>query len=151
LAPNLDEEHEPSPRRYSRWKLTESLQAHLKEAKVANLKAGRKLPAWVFATLEGTHLDGDNVRHRVFYRLLTSAKLREIWFHDLRHTFASLLIQNGEPLTYVEGADGAQFDPSDCRCVRTSGAERIEPPWRSWTRYQRATRTQPTLRMPMRM
>jgi integrase-like protein len=33
---------------------------------------------------------------------LESAKLREIRFHDLRHTFASLLIQNGAPLTYVK-------------------------------------------------
>lgn len=83
-------------------KLTEALQEHLKDVKVASLKAGRKLPPWVFTTPEGSHLDGDNVRHRVFYRLLTSAKLREIQFHDLRHTFASLLIQNGEPLTYVK-------------------------------------------------
>jgi integrase len=30
------------------------------------------------------------------------AKLRRIKFHDLRHTFASLLIQNGESLAYVE-------------------------------------------------
>ena len=67
-----------------------------------NLKAGRKLPSWVFTTPEGTALDGDNLRHRVFYRLLEAAKLRQIRFHDLRHTYASLLIQNGEPLTYVK-------------------------------------------------
>ncbi len=66
------------------------------------MKAGRKVPAWVFTTPEGTALDGDNVRHRVFYRLLENASLRRIRIHDIRHTFASLLIQNGEPLTYVK-------------------------------------------------
>ena len=42
--------------------------------------------------------------HRVehFYKCLEKAGLRRIRFHDLRHTFASLLIQNGEPLTYVK-------------------------------------------------
>jgi integrase len=30
------------------------------------------------------------------------AKLRRVEFHDLRHTFASLLIQNGESLAYAK-------------------------------------------------
>jgi hypothetical protein len=42
-----------------------------------------------------------NVRH-VFHRILETAKLRRIRFHDLRHTFASLLIQQGESLAYVK-------------------------------------------------
>ena len=83
-------------------KRMEALRDHLRDAKAASLKAGRKLPSRVFATPVGTALDGDNVRHRVFYRLLQGASLREIRFHDLRHPFASLLIQNGEPLTYVK-------------------------------------------------
>ena len=32
----------------------------------------------------------------------TKAGLREICFHDLRHTFGSLLIQDGASLTYVK-------------------------------------------------
>ncbi len=104
-------------------KLTESLRAHQRRAKAASLKAGRKLPPWVFTTREGTALDGDNVRNRVFYRLLDGAKLREIRFHDLRHTFASLLIQNGEPLTYVKEQMGHSSIQVTVR-VRTPGAER---------------------------
>jgi len=56
----------------------------------------------VFTTPEGTPLDPDNMRKRVFYRVLDMAGLRRIRFHDLRHTFATLLLQQGESLVYVK-------------------------------------------------
>jgi len=43
-----------------------------------------------------------NVKSRHFFKCLEKAGLRRIRFHDLRHTFASLLIQNGESLAYVK-------------------------------------------------
>jgi integrase len=56
----------------------------------------------VFCRESGRPLDADNLRHRVFYKLLEKAALRRVRFHDLRHTFASLLLQNGESPAYVK-------------------------------------------------
>ena len=43
------------------------------ERKRAALKAGKPIAEWVFLTPEGTVVDGDNLRNRVFYRLLEKA------------------------------------------------------------------------------
>ena len=65
------------------------------------LKKGKPVPEWVFPSLEGTALEERNVRH-VFTRMLEKAELRKIRVHDLRHTFASLLLQQGESVVYVK-------------------------------------------------
>ena len=59
------------------------------------------VPQWVFANEKGEPLDKNNWRKRIFYRALEKATLRQIRVHDLRHTYASLLIQAGESLAYV--------------------------------------------------
>ena len=83
--------------------LTETLRTLLTDRKEEKLRKGWKdLPEWVFCTVDGGPLDGDNLRHRVFYRLLEKAELRRIRFHDLRHTFASLLIQDNQSLAYIK-------------------------------------------------
>jgi len=83
--------------------LTETFRALLTARKAEALRRGwKEVPEWVFCNEEGGPLDGDNLRHRVFYRVLAKAGLRRVRFHDLRHTFASLLIQNGESLAYVK-------------------------------------------------
>jgi len=67
------------------------------------MRTGRnELPVWVFASGEGTPLDVHNVSKREFAKCLEKAGLRRIRFHDLRHTFASLLLQNGESPQYVK-------------------------------------------------
>ena len=74
------------------------------------LQKGQALPPWVFPSLEGSALDERNVRH-VFARMLQTAELRQIRIHDCRHTFASLLLQAGAPITYVSQQLG-HADPS---------------------------------------
>ena len=82
--------------------LADTLRTLLTTRKAEALRNGwGQVPEWVFCSETGGHLDGDNLRHRVFYRLLTKAELRRIRVHDLRHSFASMLIQNGESLAYV--------------------------------------------------
>jgi len=85
--------------------LTNTLQRLLVRRKAEALKRGRSLndvmEDWVFTTPQGTQLDPNNLRKRVFYRALAMAGLRRVRFHDLRHTYASLLIQQGESLAYV--------------------------------------------------
>jgi integrase len=69
------------------------------------LEAGSPRSELVFPSVEGTLLDEANVRH-LFYRILAKAQLRRIRFHDLRHTYLSLLIQQGESLAYVRDQMG---------------------------------------------
>ena len=64
------------------------------------LKVGRPFPTWVFASVTGTALDESNVR-KAFNRILDAAELDHRGPHQMRHTFASLLLQEGAPITYV--------------------------------------------------
>lgn len=82
--------------------LAETLQRRLTKRKAAALKSGKKVAVWVFCNRDGDSIDGDNMRKRVFRPLLDAAKVPAIRFHDLRHTYASHLIQQGESLAYVK-------------------------------------------------
>lgn len=50
--------------------------------------------------MTGTALDEANVR-KAFNRMLDAAELDRRGPHQMRHTFASLLLQDGAPITYV--------------------------------------------------
>ncbi len=56
----------------------------------------------LFVNLVGKPVDGDSFRSAVFYKLIELSGLAHFRFHDIRHTFASLLLQNGESLHYVK-------------------------------------------------
>ncbi len=49
----------------------------------------------------GKHIPQNTIRKR-FKRILRKAGLREIRFHDIRHTYVSNLISSGATLTYVQ-------------------------------------------------
>lgn len=56
----------------------------------------------VFPNRGGKPLDPDNLRCRVFHKIIEKADLPRFRVHDIRHTFASLLLSQGEPLNYVK-------------------------------------------------
>ncbi len=56
------------------------------------LLAGRKPDELVFPSKRGTPIDRHNLLEKRFYPALKAAKLPRIRFHDLRHTYAALMI-----------------------------------------------------------
>jgi len=70
------------------------------ERRDAATVADKVMRGWLFSTPVVTRLEPSNLR-KVFSKLLADAKLRRIRFHDLRHSFASLLIGRGESLAYI--------------------------------------------------
>jgi len=83
--------------------LADALTALRVERKAETLRKGwQEIPRWVFCSETGTPLHKSDFERRVFHKLFNKARLRHIRFHDLRHSFASRLIQNGESLAYVK-------------------------------------------------
>lgn len=56
----------------------------------------------VFPSEAGAPIKPDNIAVRYMVPALEKAGLRRFRLHDLRHTFGSLLIQDGASLTYVK-------------------------------------------------
>lgn len=73
----------------------------LNELKAWRLSCPQSPYDLVFPNLDGQPTSHANLLQRGFYPALKRAGLRRIRFHDLRHTFASLLISNGEDIVRV--------------------------------------------------
>jgi len=83
--------------------LTGVLKRLLASKKAKALKDGAgELPELVFLDQEGKRVDSTSFTKRVFHRILEMAGLRRVKFHSLRHSFGSLLIEQGEDLNYVK-------------------------------------------------
>ena len=60
---------------------------------------------WVFPSPTGGPISPDSVLH-MLHRVLKRAGLPQVRFHDLRHTFATLALQNGVDIKTVSGMLG---------------------------------------------
>jgi integrase len=89
--------------------MSHQLQATLKSVKeLRQLEAmaeGRELAPWVFLAKGGQRWDDRHLR-RVWVKCLEAAGLRHVRFHDLRHTYASELAEQGAPPKYVQSQLG---------------------------------------------
>ena len=80
----------------------------LAEDTVSVLKEQRKKVGnspWVFPSPNGGPISPDSVLH-MLHRVLKRAGLPKVRFHDLRHTFATLALQNGVDVKTVSGILG---------------------------------------------
>ena len=77
--------------------LRQLLTARKKEA----LKAGSGEPVPTIFHRGGKPMEQNHIR-RVFKQVLVKAGIREMRLHDIRHTFASLLLSRGESPVYVK-------------------------------------------------
>lgn len=89
--------------------LSPQLQAELQRMKeIRQLEAmdeGQEMAPWVFLSPGKRRWDDRNLR-RAWYRVLRAAGIRKVRFHDLRHTFASLLIEQGAHPKYIQDLMG---------------------------------------------
>jgi integrase len=86
----------------------ESLRSHRKRQMEEQLGVGSKWQDYglVFASGKGTPLDAQNIVNRHFKPLLKQAGMPDIRWHDLRHTYATLLLARGTHPTYVQKSLG---------------------------------------------
>ena len=60
----------------------------------------------VFPNRSGQPINYSNMINRYYQPALQAAKLGHVRFHDLRHTYASLLIEQGENIKYIQSQLG---------------------------------------------
>ena len=62
---------------------------------------GEEVAPWVFLSPQKYRWDDGNLK-RAWAKCLEASGLRRIRFHDLRHTYASLLIEQGAHPKYIQ-------------------------------------------------
>ncbi|NLV25385.1 MAG: site-specific integrase [Deltaproteobacteria bacterium] len=81
--------------------LKEALEHLLIRRKKEGLKLGAGEVCPIVFHHQGCHME-QNMARKFFDRILKKAGIRRMRFHDLRHTFASQLLTNGESPVYVK-------------------------------------------------
>ncbi len=85
--------------------LTATLRIHIASLRERAFKKGEPMPELLFPTSTGTHIDWNNAVD-AFHRMRIKAKAPEIPPYCLRHTFSSILLKAGAPITYVQAQLG---------------------------------------------
>jgi integrase len=98
----------------------------------------RRCPLWqdhdlVFPSAVGTPLDGGNLLQNIHYPLLMRAGLPRLRFHDMRHTAATLMLEQGVHPKIVAERLGHATSTSRSTCTRTSRQRCSGTPPRPWT------------------
>jgi integrase len=81
--------------------LIEMLKGHYMACKEKGLQMGQGGAPEAIFHREGQTMEQNFIR-RVFKRVLGKAGLREIRIHDIRHSYASILLSEGVPVIYVK-------------------------------------------------
>ena len=120
--------------------------------RVFSFSVKEPMPDWVFVTPANNRMAGTTMR-REFYRCLAKAGIRQARFHDLRHTFASLLIQQGANPKYIQ----EQLGHGSIKVTMDIYGHLFEGDHRAFVsrlddphpKAQSATQTQPSLEVPV--
>lgn len=80
--------------------------AMLTELKKWKLACPRNSLDLLFPNDAGGPLNHNNMVNRIFNPTLEAAEIERIRFHDLRHTYASLMIDQGENIKYIQSQLG---------------------------------------------
>ena len=81
--------------------LTIELRKLLNKRKEEGLKAGKGEPEDIIFHTKGGHTSQNTIRN-IWKRLLKKAGLEDQRLHNTRHTYASILLSNGESPVYVK-------------------------------------------------
>ena len=83
--------------------LAPTVMTDLKKWKLAS---GKNELGLVFCNEAGQPMNYSNMMNRHFLPALKDAKLPKVRFHDLRHTYASIMIEQGENIKYIQNQLG---------------------------------------------
>ena len=81
--------------------LAETLLNVKKERRMQSIRPGQRTK-WVFPGQMSETIDATAWRRRTFDVMVKLAGLPKMRVHDLRHTYASLMLSHGQPLIYIQ-------------------------------------------------